>query len=57
VSPLGRVRRAGGGRKKVTATDPALVEALLALVEPTRRGDPESPLCWTTCSTRKRLPS
>ena len=27
--------------------------ALLALVEPTRRGDPESPLCWTTCSTRK----
>jgi transposase len=53
VSPLGRVRRAGGGRKKVTATDPALVEALLALVEPTRRGDPESPLCWTTCSTRK----
>jgi DDE family transposase len=22
-------------------------------VEPTRRGDPESPLCWTTCSTRK----
>jgi hypothetical protein len=53
VSPLGRVRRAGGGRKKVTSTDPALVEALLALVEPTRRGDPESPLCWTTCSTRK----
>jgi transposase len=53
VAPLGRVRRGGGGRKKVTATDPALVDALLALVEPTRRGDPESPLCWTTCSTRK----
>ena len=53
VAPLGRVRRGGGGRKPVTATDPALVAALLALVEPTRRGDPESPLCWTTLSTRK----
>src|SRR5207342_2124707 len=53
VAPLGRVRRGGGGRKKVTATDPALLAALLALVEPTRRGDPESPLCWTTLSTRK----
>jgi len=48
-APLGRVRRAGGGRKPLTATDPAL----LALVEPTRRGDPCSPLCWTTLSTRR----
>ena len=52
-APLGRVRRAGGGRKSLTATDPGLVAALLALVEPTRRGDPESPLCWTTMSTRQ----
>jgi hypothetical protein len=52
-APLRRVRRAGGGRKSVTVTDPALLAALLALVEPTRRGDPESPLCWTTLSTRK----
>lgn len=52
-APLGRVRRPGGGRKTVTETDPELVTALLALVEPTRRGDPESPLCWTTLSTRK----
>ena len=51
--PLGRVRRRGGGRKALSATDPGLVEALLALVEPTRRGDPCSPLCWTTLSTRK----
>ena len=51
--PLGRVRRRGGGRKALSATDPGLVAALLALVEPTRRGDPESPLCWTTLSTRK----
>jgi transposase len=52
-APLGRVRRAGGGRKSATETDPGLVAALLALVEPTRRGDPESALCWTTLSTRK----
>jgi len=52
-APLKRVRRAGGGRKNVAETDPALVAALLGLVEPTRRGDPCSPLCWTTLSTRK----
>lgn len=52
-APLGRVRRTGGGRKPLTLTDPALLAALLALVEPTRRGDPCSPLCWTTLSTRK----
>jgi transposase len=52
-APLQRVRREGGGRKALAATDSALVAALLALVEPTRRGDPESPLCWTTLSTRK----
>ena len=51
--PLGRVRREGGGRKPAEQADPGLVAALLALVEPTRRGDPESPLCWTTLSTRK----
>jgi hypothetical protein len=37
----------------MTTIDPALLAALLALVEPTRRGDPESALCWTTLSTRK----
>ena len=52
-APLGRARRPGGGRKSVTETDPDLEAALLALVEPTRRGDPESVLCWTTLSTRK----
>jgi len=52
-APLGRARRAGGGRKSLTQTDSGLIAALLALVEPTRRGDPESPLCWTTSSTRK----
>src|SRR5687767_2113954 len=51
--PLGRVRRVGAGRKSVGATDPGLKPALLGLVEPGSRGDPESPLRWTTKSTRK----
>src|SRR6266699_3670395 len=50
--PLGRVRRPGGGRKRAADTDPGLVPALLALVEPEERGDPMSPLRWTTKSTR-----
>ena len=53
VAPSGRVRRPGAGRKPITETDPGIVKALLALVEPTRRGDPESALCWTTLSTQK----
>jgi hypothetical protein len=36
----GRLRRPGGGRKPLSATDPALLPALLALVEPTERSDP-----------------
>ncbi|WP_442874930.1 ISAzo13 family transposase [Actinoplanes sp. NBC_00393] len=52
VAPLGRVRRAGGGRKPVTEHDPALMPALLGLVEPDERGDPMSPLRWTTKSLR-----
>ena len=51
-APLGRVRRSGGGRKKLTELDAGLVAALMALVEPDMRGDPMSPLRWTTKSTR-----
>jgi hypothetical protein len=49
----GRVRRPGGGRKRAGVLDPGLRSALLALVEPDVRGDPMSPLRWTTKSTRK----
>ena len=52
-APLGRVRRPGAGRKRVTDSDPELLAALLALVEPDVRGDPMSPMRWTTKSTRK----
>jgi len=47
-----RVRRPGGGRRPLAETDPGLVAALDALVEPTTRGDPMSPLRWTSTSTR-----
>jgi transposase len=50
--PLGRVRRPGGGRKRAADLDPGLRPALAALVEPEERGDPMSPLRWTTKSTR-----
>ena len=50
--PPGRVRRPGGGRKPAARQDPDLVPALLALVEPDERGDPMSPLRWTTKSLR-----
>ena len=48
-----RVRRPGAGRKPLTETDPTLVPDLESLVEPTTRGDPESPLRWTCKSVRK----
>jgi hypothetical protein len=48
-----RVRRPGGGRKTLAETDPGLVAALEALIEPVTRGDPESPLRWTCKSTRR----
>src|SRR5579859_5934535 len=50
VAPVGRIRRAGAGRPKLADRDPGLVPALLALVEDSSRGDPESPLAWTTKS-------
>jgi hypothetical protein len=49
---LGRVRRPGGGARRARDKDPELVPALLALVEAEERGDPSSPLRWTTKSTR-----
>jgi transposase len=51
-SSQGRVRGPGAGRKKRIEQDLNLVEALEALVEPTTRGDPQSPLRWTCKSVR-----
>src|SRR5947208_358423 len=49
----GRVRRQGGGRKSNVSKDPRLSEDLERLVEPVSRGDPDSPLRWTSKSVRK----
>jgi len=51
--PSERVRRPGAGRKPAIVKDPTLVADLEALVEPTTRGDPESPLRWTCKSVRR----
>ena len=48
----GRVRRAGGGRKALTETDPTLLGDLERLVDDEARGDPEGPLRWTAKSVR-----
>ena len=48
-----QVRRAGGGRPRLEDLDAELPIALERLVDPVTRGDPESPLRWTSKSTRK----
>ena len=53
LTPGQRVRRRGAGRKALTERDPTLVAALETLVEPTSRGDPQSPLRWTCMSVRQ----
>jgi hypothetical protein len=51
AGPGGRVRGRGGGRPALADTDAGLIPALEALVDPATRGDPMSPLRWTTKST------
>ena len=53
-SPLdpAKTRRPGGGRKRKAVLDPKMKEELEWLVEPLSRGDPDSPLRWTSKSTR-----
>lgn len=53
VETTSRIRRLGAGRKPVTESDPRLLDALEALIEPVTRGDPQSPLRWTLKSTRR----
>jgi hypothetical protein len=51
--PAGRVRRPGAGRKPLAQLQPGLMAALEALVEPTCRGDPQSPLRWSCLGVRR----
>ncbi len=46
-----KIRRSGGGRKKLQNKNPHLLQDLNGLVDPTTRGDPVNPLKWTTKST------
>ncbi len=48
----GRVRRVGGGRKRVEGVDPGVPELLKKILEETTAGDPMSLLRWTCKSTR-----
>ena len=49
---LARVRKLGGGRKKLSSRSPEIVKALEKLIDPVTRGDPESSLRWTCKSIR-----
>jgi len=49
----GRVRRAGAGNKPIGETHPGVEQELERLVAPESRGDPESPLRWTSKSAVK----
>ena len=51
--PHDRIRRPGGGRKTVTDRDPTVLADLDRLIAPATRGDPESPLRWTSKSLIK----
>lgn len=51
--PVGRSRQQGGGRKRAEELDPQLPAALDTLVEPESRGDPMTPLRWTSKSLRR----
>lgn len=51
-NPAPRIRKVGAGRKSVIETEGGVLAALEKLVEPTTRGDPESPLRWTCKSLR-----
>lgn len=52
--PTGRrIRKTGGGRRKVEDVQPNVLQDLESLVEPLTRGDPESPLRWVSRSLRR----
>jgi hypothetical protein len=52
LAPGTRLRRAGAGAPRLVVKNPALLADLERLIEPSTRGDPESPLRWTCKSTR-----
>lgn len=53
INDNSRIRKKGGGRKAITQTAPGICAAIEEIVNPACRGDPESPLKWSSKSTRK----
>ena len=53
IEPNDRIRKRGGGRKSIQDTQPEISSALEKLIDPITRGDPDSPLRWTTKSTMR----
>jgi hypothetical protein len=53
ISDVNQIRRPGAGRPSILTVYPDILDSLERLIEPTARGDPESPLRWTNHSTRK----
>jgi len=51
--PKGRVRRNGGGRRRLTSRDATLLDDLRRILEPVTRGDPMRPLLWVSKSHDK----
>jgi hypothetical protein len=48
-----RIRREGGGRKRVIETDSEILPLLKSIIEPTSRGDPEESILWVSKSLRR----
>jgi transposase len=48
-----RIRRSGGGRKKLTDHQPEILTNITEIVSPHTMGDPMNPLIWTSKSIRK----
>src|SRR3954463_1328799 len=51
--PVGQVRRAGSGRRPLSAKDPSVLDDLRRLIEPVTLGDPMRPLLWVSKSDGK----
>jgi Rhodopirellula transposase DDE domain len=51
LPPSDRIRRSGGGRKRLEQSDPTLTKALCQVMEANTAGDPMSRLRWTNKST------
>lgn len=48
-----RIRKEGGGRKKIVEHQPEILKAIGEIVSPHTMGDPMNPLIWTSKSIRK----